>query len=213
LSGEGSGECARRRPAVTPAAGCGSGWERAMSSNGWRHELLWHLGSGLEGLGALEKGRGGELAGGRQWRARRRVVAARGKAWLGLYKRAHPGDVAVMAQDASVAQWPWPVRVRRGAADGPPVRGEPRAGTARRGARGPREDSEESRGAAHGEVRASGGSGLGRCGARTPRPTGERQWREDARNVACGGALVCTCCWCTICATFSQKFTCKLQNQ
>jgi hypothetical protein len=37
----------------------------------------------------------------------------------------------------AVARRPRPARVRRGAADGPPVRGEPRAGTARRGMQGP----------------------------------------------------------------------------
>jgi hypothetical protein len=68
VSGEGSGEGARRRPVVAPAAGCLPGGGRAMSHNGWQRKLLWLLGSGLEGLGALEKGRGGELAGGRQWR-------------------------------------------------------------------------------------------------------------------------------------------------
>jgi hypothetical protein len=67
LSGEGSGEGERQRPVVTPAAGCGSGGKRAMSRNGWWRKLLLLLGSRPGGLGALEKGRGGELAGGRQW--------------------------------------------------------------------------------------------------------------------------------------------------
>jgi hypothetical protein len=68
LSGKGSDEGARRRPAVAPTAGCGPGGGRAMPHNGWWHKLLWLLGSRSGGLVAPGKGRGGELAGGRQWR-------------------------------------------------------------------------------------------------------------------------------------------------
>jgi hypothetical protein len=42
------------------------------------------------------------------------------------------------AGDADVARPPRPARIRRGAADGPTVCGEPQAGTARRATRGPR---------------------------------------------------------------------------
>jgi hypothetical protein len=86
LSGDGSGEGERRWPVVTPAAAAVSGGEKAMSSNGGWHKLLWLLGSELEGLGALEKGRGGELAGGRQWRdggGRRRAGKGDGSVFIG----------------------------------------------------------------------------------------------------------------------------------
>jgi hypothetical protein len=75
-SGDSSGGGARRRPAVAPAGGCGTGGERAMPSNGWRHKLLGLLGSRLGRFGRTGEGRGGEFAGGRQWRARRSAVAA-----------------------------------------------------------------------------------------------------------------------------------------
>jgi hypothetical protein len=86
LSREGSGEGERRWPAVTPAAAAVSGGERAMPSNGGRHKLLWLLGSELEGLGALETWRGGELAGGRQWQdggGRRRGGKGDGSVFIG----------------------------------------------------------------------------------------------------------------------------------
>jgi hypothetical protein len=168
-SGDSSGGGARRRPAVAPAAGCGSGRERAMSSNGWRHKLLWLLGSGLEGLGALEKGRGGELADGRQWRARRRAVAARGRAWLGLYRRNplrwHCDDDARCLRSTVASVGARTAGCRRRTAG--PRRAPGRYGAARRVR--PREDSEEPRGAVHGEVRTSGGGDLGRRVVRMPR--------------------------------------------
>jgi hypothetical protein len=68
--------------------------------SGRRRKLLWLLGSRPGGLGALEKWRGGEFAGGRQWRARRRAVTARGRAWLGFYRRDPSGDVAVTTREA-----------------------------------------------------------------------------------------------------------------
>jgi hypothetical protein len=86
LSGDGSGEGERRWPVVTPAAAVVSSRERATPSNGGQHKLLWLLGSELEGLGALEKGRGGELAGGRQWwdgGGRRRAGKGDGSVFIG----------------------------------------------------------------------------------------------------------------------------------
>jgi hypothetical protein len=65
-------ESLRRGRAATAgggtAAGCGPGGGRAMPRNGWWRKLLWLLGSRSGGLVAPGKGRGGELAGGRQWR-------------------------------------------------------------------------------------------------------------------------------------------------
>jgi hypothetical protein len=57
----------------------------------------------------------------------------------------------------TVARRPRPAHVRRGAGDGPPVRGEPRAGTVRRGTRGPR--------------RTPRGLEVRRMGRRVPRAT------------------------------------------
>jgi hypothetical protein len=143
LSGEGSGEGERQWLVVTPAAAVVSGRERETPSNGGRHKLLWLLGSELEGLGALEKGRGGELAGGRQW-------------WDGGgRRRARSSDEVVTAQDARRSTAPSAGARTAGSAPG-------RYGAARRAR--PRENSEGSRGAAHGEARASGGGGLGRRG-------------------------------------------------
>jgi hypothetical protein len=87
------------------------------------------------------------------WRA-----AARGEGgWVGFYRRRPSSEIAVMREMLAVARRPRPARVRRGAADGPPVRGEPRAGTARRGPRGP--------------GRTLRGLGVRRMGRRVPRAT------------------------------------------
>jgi hypothetical protein len=61
---------ARRWPAVAATAGCGSGEEGAMPSNGWRHKLLVNLGSSLGRPENTGESWRGEFTGGRQWRAR-----------------------------------------------------------------------------------------------------------------------------------------------
>jgi hypothetical protein len=86
LCGDGSGEGARRRSAVAPTAGCGPGGGRAMSRYRWQHKPLWLPGIRPGGLVAPEKGRRGELAGGRQWQdggGRWRVGKDNGSVFIG----------------------------------------------------------------------------------------------------------------------------------
>jgi hypothetical protein len=113
---------------------------------------------------------------------------ARGKGnGRGLNRRRPSGDITVMHEMLAVVRCPWTARVRRGAAGGPPVRGAPRASTARRAR--PWDNSEGLRAWRMGRRVPRATVALGGA-VRTPRPAGARSWREDAHDVAHGGAPV-----------------------